>query len=147
MKYISHESGNLAFSNTRKPQLKNHEVLVKVAAIGVNRADCMQRQGKYPAPKGDSPILGLECAGTYDMEAVIDGVECLVDIKTTYKLDREYLSWQLSMYELAKGKRFDKLVAIWVNKKGDAELVDIERKTEQQIKELGFKLVKQYEHD
>ena len=64
MKYISHESGNLAFSNTRKPQLKNHEVLVKVAAIGVNRADCMQRQGKYPAPKGDSPILGLECAGT-----------------------------------------------------------------------------------
>ncbi|NRB81914.1 MAG: sulfatase-like hydrolase/transferase, partial [Saccharospirillaceae bacterium] len=30
----------------------------------VNRSDCMQRQGKYPAPAGDSPILGLECAGT-----------------------------------------------------------------------------------
>ena len=64
MKYISHEGGTLALSETDKPVLKSHEVLVKVAAIGVNRADCMQRQGKYPAPKGDSPILGLECAGT-----------------------------------------------------------------------------------
>ncbi|WP_024606873.1 alcohol dehydrogenase catalytic domain-containing protein, partial [Pseudoalteromonas sp. TAE80] len=63
MKYISHEDGNLAFSETEKPVLKSHEVLVKVAAIGVNRADSMQRQGKYPAPAGDSPILGLECAG------------------------------------------------------------------------------------
>lgn len=66
MKYISHEDGNLAFSETDKPVLKPHEVLVKVAAIGVNRADSMQRQGKYPPPKGDSPILGLECAGTVD---------------------------------------------------------------------------------
>lgn len=64
MKYISHEDGTLAFSETDKPVLKSHEVLVKVSAIGVNRADCMQRQGKYPAPAGDSPILGLECAGT-----------------------------------------------------------------------------------
>ena len=64
MKYISHEDGNLAFSETEKPVLKSHEVLVKIAAIGVNRADSMQRQGKYPAPAGDSPILGLECAGT-----------------------------------------------------------------------------------
>ncbi|XQF91984.1 zinc-binding dehydrogenase [Pseudoalteromonas espejiana] len=64
MKYISHEGGTLALSETYKPVLKSHEVLVKVAAIGVNRADCMQRQGKYPAPEGDSLILGLECAGT-----------------------------------------------------------------------------------
>ncbi|WP_405600819.1 MULTISPECIES: zinc-binding dehydrogenase [unclassified Pseudoalteromonas] len=64
MKYISHEDSNLAFAQTNKPVLKSHEVLVKVAAIGVNRADCMQRQGKYPAPAGDSLILGLECAGT-----------------------------------------------------------------------------------
>lgn len=64
MQYISHDDNTLHISETDKPKLKPHEVLVKVAAIGVNRADCMQRQGKYPAPAGDSPILGLECAGT-----------------------------------------------------------------------------------
>lgn len=39
------------------------EVLVKVAAAGVNRPDVMQRQGQYPPPKGASPIPGLEIAG------------------------------------------------------------------------------------
>ena len=40
------------------------EVLVKVAAAGVNRPDVAQRQGNYPPPPGASPILGLEVAGT-----------------------------------------------------------------------------------
>ncbi|KAK1621319.1 hypothetical protein QYE76_026836 [Lolium multiflorum] len=40
------------------------EVLVKVAAAGVNRADTVQRQGKYPPPPGASPYPGLECSGT-----------------------------------------------------------------------------------
>jgi putative PIG3 family NAD(P)H quinone oxidoreductase len=40
------------------------EVLIDVAATAVNRADCMQRQGNYPPPRGASPFLGLECSGT-----------------------------------------------------------------------------------
>src|SRR5262245_52147020 len=40
------------------------EVLVKVAAAGVNRPDVMQRQGLYPPPPGASDIPGLEIAGT-----------------------------------------------------------------------------------
>ena len=40
------------------------EVLVKVAATAVNRADTMQRQGFYPPPPGASDVLGLECSGT-----------------------------------------------------------------------------------
>jgi putative PIG3 family NAD(P)H quinone oxidoreductase len=40
------------------------EVLVKVAAAGVNRPDVSQRQGKYPPPPGASDIPGLEIAGT-----------------------------------------------------------------------------------
>ena len=40
------------------------EVLIRVAAAGVNRPDVAQRQGKYPPPPGASPILGLEVAGT-----------------------------------------------------------------------------------
>ncbi|MGH3835512.1 MAG: NAD(P)H-quinone oxidoreductase [Pseudonocardiaceae bacterium] len=39
------------------------EVLIDVAATSVNRADLMQRQGRYPPPPGASEILGLECAG------------------------------------------------------------------------------------
>ena len=39
------------------------EILVKVAAAGVNRPDVMQRQGHYPPPKGVTEILGLEIAG------------------------------------------------------------------------------------
>ena len=36
------------------------EVLLSVAAAGVNRADLMQRQGFYPPPDGAPPYLGLE---------------------------------------------------------------------------------------
>ena len=40
------------------------EVLIQVAAAGVNRADTMQRKGNYPPPPGASDILGLEVSGT-----------------------------------------------------------------------------------
>ena len=40
------------------------EILIKVAAAGVNRPDVMQRQGLYPPPPGASDIPGLEVAGT-----------------------------------------------------------------------------------
>lgn len=40
------------------------EVLIKVAAAGVNRPDVLQRQGKYPPPPGASDIPGLEVSGT-----------------------------------------------------------------------------------
>ncbi|HRE47686.1 MAG TPA: NAD(P)H-quinone oxidoreductase [Aggregatilineales bacterium] len=39
------------------------ELLIRVAAAGVNRADLLQRAGAYPPPKDASPILGLEIAG------------------------------------------------------------------------------------
>src|SRR5438874_13346613 len=39
------------------------EVLLRVRATAVNRADLLQRQGLYPPPPTASPILGLECAG------------------------------------------------------------------------------------
>src|SRR5689334_21694002 len=40
------------------------DVLIQVAAAGVNRPDVMQRLGKYPPPPGASDIPGLEVAGT-----------------------------------------------------------------------------------
>ena len=45
------------------PQPGARDVLIKVAFAGVNRPDCIQRAGHYPAPPGASPILGLEVAG------------------------------------------------------------------------------------
>lgn len=45
------------------PELKESEVLVRVRATALNRADLLQRRGHYPVPKGASQILGLECAG------------------------------------------------------------------------------------
>ena len=45
------------------PSPRDGEVLVRVAAAGVNRPDIMQRQGKYPPPPGASDIPGLEIAG------------------------------------------------------------------------------------
>ncbi|MBV7258539.1 NAD(P)H-quinone oxidoreductase [Erythrobacter crassostreae] len=45
------------------PELGASDVLIRVAYAGVNRPDCIQRAGHYPAPPGASPILGLEVAG------------------------------------------------------------------------------------
>ena len=48
------------------------DVLIRVAASGVNRADLLQRQGRYPPPRGASEILGLEVSGW--VASVGDGV-------------------------------------------------------------------------
>jgi putative PIG3 family NAD(P)H quinone oxidoreductase len=48
------------------------EVLIRIAAAGVNRADLMQRQGFYPPPPGAPPYPGLECSG--QITAVAAGV-------------------------------------------------------------------------
>lgn len=54
------------------PQPAANEILVKVHATALNRADLLQREGKYPPPPGESPILGLEMAG--EVVAVGDAV-------------------------------------------------------------------------
>jgi NADPH:quinone reductase len=54
----------LTLTDVETPQPKPGEVLIKVAAAGVNRPDVLQRQGNYPAPKGHSELPGLEVSGT-----------------------------------------------------------------------------------
>ena len=49
------------------------EVVLDVAATAVNRADTLQRQGRYPPPPGASEVIGLECSGT--VSALGGGVE------------------------------------------------------------------------
>lgn len=63
MRYLNH---NLTFSQGEPPTPKRDEVLIRVHAAGVNRADLLQSKGKYPPPEGASSILGLEVAGTIE---------------------------------------------------------------------------------
>ena len=49
-----------------RPRIGAGEVLIRVAAAGVNRPDVLQRQGRYPPPPGASDIPGLEVAGTLE---------------------------------------------------------------------------------
>lgn len=54
----------LTLVNLPEPEPGPDEVLIKIAAAGVNRADLLQRQGFYDPPAGATPVLGLECSGT-----------------------------------------------------------------------------------
>ena len=58
------------------PSCAAGEVLVRVAAAGINRPDVMQRQGRYPPPPGASDLPGLEIAG--EIAAVGEGVTGLI---------------------------------------------------------------------
>src|ERR1700712_965468 len=49
-----------------QPEYGPGDVLIKVAAAGINRPDVMQRQGRYPPPVGAPDIPGLEVAGTIE---------------------------------------------------------------------------------
>jgi NADPH2:quinone reductase len=62
---VTHPGGpeGLTLGNAPDPVPASHELLIKVKAAGVNRADVLQRQGKYPPPAGASEILGMELSG------------------------------------------------------------------------------------
>lgn len=71
---------SLRWDNVPNPIIKEDEVLVKIAAAALNRADLMQREGDYPPPAGCPEWMGLEISG----EIVDMGCEA-----------REKSSWRL----------------------------------------------------
>lgn len=72
MRYIRHhEDGQMDIDQMPAPALQPGQVLVRVTSFGINRADLLQRQGKYPPPPGESETLGLEMAGE-----VVDSGDC-----------------------------------------------------------------------
>lgn len=95
-------------------------------------------------PKEQEQIVSykyLYC-GTLDMIGYVLNQHSLLDIKFTAELDREYLSWQLGMYALAKGVEYDKYYCIWLPKGKLGQLVEIVPKTKEEIlkklEELGI---------
>ena len=63
----------LVLADVPTPEPTSSEVRIRVAAAGLNRADILQRQGRYDPPPGSSPYLGLEVSGTVD--ALGEGVD------------------------------------------------------------------------
>src|SRR5437764_1006032 len=61
------EGSRLVVEDRPVPEPGDHDVLVRVAGAGINRADLLQRAGRYPAPPGAPPdIPGLEFAGVVE---------------------------------------------------------------------------------
>ncbi len=63
----------LVVTDLPDPEAAAGEVVIDVVASAVNRADTLQRQGKYPVPPGASEVLGLECSGV--VSALGEGVD------------------------------------------------------------------------
>lgn len=57
------DNKNLIWSDVPNPIIKEDEVLVKIYAAALNRADLLQREGKYPSPDGCPTWMGLEISG------------------------------------------------------------------------------------
>ena len=60
---LVNEDRSLRWDNVPDPVIKPEEVLVKIAAAALNRADLMQREGDYPPPAGCPEWMGLEVSG------------------------------------------------------------------------------------
>lgn len=73
--------------------------------------------------------------GTMDMLAKVNGKMAIIDIKSTYELDQEYVGWQTSMYELADGQ-VDNLYCLWLPKGHIGDLYEVDRIPKKEINKL-----------
>lgn len=68
------QPANAVMLEATRPEVRAGEVLIEVHAAGVNMADALQRQVRYPAPEGASDVPGLEVSGAIaEMGAGVDG--------------------------------------------------------------------------
>lgn len=63
---LVNEKNDLVYTDVPDPVIRDDEVLVKIHAAALNRADLLQRQGKYPSPPGCPEWMGLEIAGVIE---------------------------------------------------------------------------------
>ena len=60
---LVNDDRSLRWDDVPNPTVKSDEVLIKIEAAALNRADLMQREGDYPPPAGCPEWMGLEVAG------------------------------------------------------------------------------------
>ena len=77
--------------------------------------------------------------GMYDMYGTVNGKTALIDIKTTEKMDTEYLEWQLGMYAVTFDEMPEKCYCLWIPKGEVARLIEIKPKTKEEIEWLVFR--------
>lgn len=63
MKFINFKNEKLFLDECEIESPKENQIQIEVHSTGINRADILQKKGHYPPPKGESEIIGLECAG------------------------------------------------------------------------------------
>jgi NADPH:quinone reductase len=76
---VAEGEGRLAIIERPVPQPEPGEVLIRVAAAGINRPDVLQRRGMYPPPPGAPDVLGLEVSG--EVMVAGEGAESLLGQK------------------------------------------------------------------
>lgn len=112
---------------------------------------------EYIKLKEKHSICPIECekmvsyqyayAGRLDMIADVNYTRCLIDIKTTAKVETEMLEWQLGMYKLAleeEGIKVGECYCLWLPKKSKGELIRIHPKSKKQIDEMLVKYGKEH---
>ena len=104
----------------------------------------IKEDNKLSDLKSEVIVHNNEIAGTIDIIAIKGGKgqqkqNILADIKTTCKLDKEYVSWQLSfyayLYENMYNEKIDELYAIWLRDE-KYKFIKVERKNEKQINDV-----------
>ena len=63
MKFINCNDGKLYLDQRDIEDPNSNQLQIEITSTSVNRADILQKKGHYPAPPGESDIIGLECAG------------------------------------------------------------------------------------
>lgn len=81
-------------------------------------------------------VYNDKVAGRFDLLAQVNYELSLCDIKTTATLDKEYLSWQLSIYNYLGKCNAKRLYAIWLPKKELGQLIEVDFKTDEEIENL-----------
>ena len=95
-----------------------NEVIIDIAASAVNRADLLQREGKYPPPPGASDVIGLECSGTIasvGAALTLDRIGERVGNKDRYMYWYHFFQGQIDLLKLATHRE------LYVNEINQAE--------------------------
>ena len=66
MRFINYNKDELFIDEVSISNPSDRQLQIKVFSSGINRADILQKKGHYPAPKGESEIIGLECSGVVE---------------------------------------------------------------------------------
>lgn len=118
---------------------KEIEEYIKTGAIGFTEEVVnfikIKEENNLNHLASETMVYDSNMAGTIDLMGYKDDKQILADIKTTYKLDKEYVSWQLSLYAYIidpNYERIEELYAIWL-REDKSSFEKVERKSEQQI--------------